>query len=227
MPQHELSKPSKPTSLLKKVLSRTLILLFLIFCMMWLFSGNLMRWAINEQLKPYQLSLNEQSKLSFNPFIVKLSIEKLSLVKNSQLQESYASKQGDIQHGLELNKFVADLNIVAMLSKQLSFDQFVLSGLDINIARLPDDFILAGISVKELSKNLAAKPVEEQQTQQGSEPLKGWEIELSNIEVNNIDIQFDDFTIQPNSGFGVRQQLSLANIETKQLIASLNQLPEI
>jgi len=189
---------------------------------MWLFSDNLMRWAVNEQLKPYQLSLNEQSKLSFNPFIVKLTVEELSLVNKSQLQATDASKKGDIQHGLELNKFVADLNIVAMLSKQLSFDQLVLSGLDINIARLPDDFVVAGISLKELSKNSTAKTVKEQQpTQQDSEPLKGWEIELSNIEVSNIDIQFDDFTIQPNTDLGVRQQLSLANIETNRLVASL------
>lgn len=102
-----------------------------LLALLWATSSMLIAHFANKHLAPLELTLTEESHITFNPFLLGLTIENLAV--ESQAQPS---------HRAQLKQAYIQLSLAALLRKQLNFQSFELSGLDLTVIKQDERYLI-------------------------------------------------------------------------------------
>lgn len=155
----------------------------LLFSFVWLTSDYFIRLEIAHQLTPYDLTIKNQGKISFNPFIGKLSVKDISLHSNVSNVEQ-----------LNISLVQVDLNMISLLSRNVAFDELILDGIKVKAKRQKNgQLVIVGIPIKPDIADDKNKPDEIIENVESDKP---WVIHLARSEIKNIEVDFDDGLIE-------------------------------
>ncbi|WP_286266830.1 DUF748 domain-containing protein [Thalassotalea atypica] len=171
--------------------------LFIMLSGVWVFGGYFLKYQLNQELKVYDVKFSNKSDLSFNPFKGALVIENAELTDVLGTTPAFALKTVKI-----------DVNLLALFSKQLMFDELTVDGVYLSILKNTQGLIIAGINTQKLNAGTKEKELKEPL----SDAQSNWSVDLSNIDVSNINIAFNEF--------GIEHQLNLYAINVDKLTAS-------
>ena len=113
--------------------------IFCLFFLIWIMSPYLSHYFIQQQLNTYQLTLNEQSSIRYNPFITQVTIDDLQLSKNNKTV-------------FAIEKLTLETSIIKLLFKQLDISKFAIDGLFAKVDINDEKINVAGIEI-DTSKN--------------------------------------------------------------------------
>jgi len=156
---------------LMKVLKWIFAIYIVVFSSIWLSSGFVIKQVSEQPLLEQGFVLNDESSISFNPFVFQLKAENLAL----------APKHGQYPT-LTLDEVDIDLSVWPLFSKTISFDALVLRGLATSISKNSESITVAG-------KTISTNADQAQETQKPS-PLK-WQVITPEINIENITLAVD------------------------------------
>ncbi|PCK09399.1 MAG: hypothetical protein COA42_04540 [Alteromonadaceae bacterium] len=133
---------------MKRVVPKIFLAIFavaiVLACTVWAFSPWLSRQLLDKPLRNYQLSLQSSSSIRYNPFLSRLSINKLQL-----------NKQG--LETLTLDRLILDVAPMQLFNQTLQLNEVTIDGLDFTVTQYQDDLEVAGLLLSELNKVTATE----------------------------------------------------------------------
>ncbi len=124
----------KVVKIVFKTLTVILLLLLLILAVTWGMFPYIAAGIANQQLKPYHLEMSDQSKVNFNPFLAKFTVDDLKITSDNTVT-------------LSLNSLEVDFALKALLNGEINFQRLSLSGVYIKIIHRENQLIVAGIPI--------------------------------------------------------------------------------
>lgn len=196
-------------SVLKKAIVFLIGFVFILLLTLWLASYYVIPWQLNEQLKPYQLTLNKQASLSVNPFILQVKIEDLALLEAKQNKQVATIQYAEL-----------DVSWFDLLSKQINVEVLAIDQLDVEVKRTEQAIVIAGVeiplseqnSTENSSETVSEKPESSSDTSTGSVTLD-WQFVMANANIANVVINIDDL--------GHQHQFTLEQLAIRDVLASL------
>ncbi|MBO9489443.1 DUF748 domain-containing protein [Endozoicomonas sp. G2_1] len=204
-----------PLQLLKKLLVGLFSVIFVVLLTVWLASYYLIPWQINEQLKPFQLALSKQTSIGFNPFVLQLKVENLSVLTHRPKQ---SQEQHQEQTVAELKHAEIDVSWQALLKQQINLESLQIEGIELLVQREQERIVIAGLDLTELtelSSNSETNTAEQQNSEQGNQQsgLQAWQFVMANANIANVVINIDDL--------GHQHQFTLEQLAIRDVLASL------
>ncbi|SEL06485.1 protein of unknown function [Colwellia chukchiensis] len=121
-----------------KRLTQIVIITFIsLYCLIWLFSPLVLRFAINHYGLPQPLQLTAESSIRYNPFTAHLTIRDLEMRLNAQ------------QSALKIPRLNAEISLHQLLFDKIYISTFKLDGLYLPITLNDTSFTLAGFELND------------------------------------------------------------------------------
>ncbi|MFT5760315.1 MAG: hypothetical protein ACI9LM_005101 [Alteromonadaceae bacterium] len=134
-----------------------LIAIFIgLYLLIWVVSSPAIKYFATPPLAELGLTLSDDSSISFNPFLMKLTIKDLALLKDQT--KVAAVKRLEAQ--LALHKLIVD---------KIELQKFVIDGLFIKVEQVNDALTVAGVVLPAADKETEDPTVEPSKTEQPSE----------------------------------------------------------
>jgi len=182
------------------------LIIFGVYLVVWAVSPTVARWQINEQLKPFQLKLNDDATIRFNPFILKLSLADVELSANGSEQLLASILSADI-----------DINAFSLFANEVAFERVEFVELLVKIQRSESDIIFAGFKLP--SEAEPSQKIEPEISElalddkTASKTDKGWSLSADKINFNQVTFLIDNLN---NHHEIVINHLNLARLDLSQ-----------
>jgi len=178
-----------------------------IYLAVWAFSPTVANWQINKQLKPFQLKLNDDATIRFNPFILKLSLDKVELTANGSEQVLASMLSAAI-----------DINAFALFANEIAFERVEFVDLLVKVQRSESDIVFAGFKLPneaESSQKIGPEISElAPDDKSASKTDKGWSLSADKIDFNQVIFSIDNLK---NHHEIVINHLNLARLNLSQI----------
>jgi hypothetical protein len=142
-------------SVLRYIFKITFFIIISAYVSVWLFSPWIAHHYLDQYLDTHGLSLNDDTRIRYNPFRSRLEINTL------QIDSAKAEKV------TALSFFSVELDLHQLIFEEVYIPRVVIKGLYFNIKQLPGDLLVGGISLAALNKG--TQPA----TQKGSSESNG------------------------------------------------------
>jgi hypothetical protein len=126
-------------SQLRYVFKIAFFMTIVLYVSVWLFSPWLANYYLNQYLETQGLSLDNKTRIQYNPFRSRLEINTLQV--NNVAGKKVSS----------LSFFSVELDLHQLIFEDVYIPHIVIKGLDLTIIKLQDDLLLGGISLPKLS----------------------------------------------------------------------------
>jgi len=169
----------------------------------WGASFFILPWQVNKQLANYDLALNNQASMSFNPFILHLQIDDLAIIDSKNTSQ------------LTLKQAQFNLSWLDLFSQELIVEKALIEALHLNVSRSEERLVIAGFDLTKISEQSAKTPVpEETESSAPPEFLSNWRFLMPKLAFNDIALTIDDL--------GQSHQVTVNNFSIDALAASLS-----
>jgi hypothetical protein len=125
-----------------------------VYASIWIFSPWVANHYLDQYLDTHGLSLNEDTRIRYNPFRSRLEINSLQI--NNDKAEKVSA----------LSFFSVELDLHQLIFEDVYIPRVVIKGLDFNIKQIQDDLIVGGISLANFNND--HPPVAQKQTSESS-----------------------------------------------------------
>jgi len=152
--------------------------IFILYLSIWALSPFISRHFIEQQLTPLNLTLNEKSHVSYNPFISKVIIEDLQI--NNQQEKVIAIQR------LEL-----ETSVLRLLFKEIYFSTFDVNGVYAKITLVGEKITIAGVELPSAASNKTT--VQKVTTNEANNAIEAYYVSLPTFELVDslIDLTID------------------------------------
>ncbi|WP_077338977.1 DUF748 domain-containing protein [Pseudocolwellia agarivorans] len=204
--------PSKSLPLYKRILFTILAFIFALYCLIWVLSSPIIKHFAKEPLAEYGLTLSSDSTISFNPFLTRITVADLALLKDN----SPVLKAEQLALQLALHKIPFDI---------IKLEEFSIKGVVVNVEKTNDDLWVAGVNLTPKSAELdpQTKPEIEEATEKNkkstpTEPSP-YQVQLDNLVLSNTTI---DILLNGSPHAFDIKELLISNINASQAQQSAN-----
>ena len=204
--------PSKSLPLYKRILYTILAFIFTLYCLIWVLSSPIIKHFAKEPLAEYGLTLSSDSTISFNPFLTRITVADLALLKDN----SPVLKAEQLALQLALHKIPFDI---------IKLEEFSIKGVVVNIEKTNDDLWVAGVNLTPKSAELdpQTKPEIEEATEKNKESTptepSPYQVQLDNLVLSNTTI---DILLNGSPHTFDIKELLISNINASQTQQSAN-----
>lgn len=212
----------KLTHLTKKFIIGFVALVFIVYFFVWIFSPILANWQINKNLSRFNLQLSEGTSIRLNPFLLKVSIFDLQLVKPEKNSPVATIGQAEI-----------DINAFALFSNQIDIEKFSVERVELAAIVDHETTEIAGLELQisdteqETQIEDKPKPKSEPEPEPKSEPKSEAKInaaakrnqEQTNWRVISDSLDLKSFAIQLTH-FNQRHLLQIKRLTIGDFVAS-------
>lgn len=204
--------PSKSLPLYKRIIYTILAFIFALYCLIWVLSSPIIKYFAKEPLAEYGLTLSSDSTISFNPFLTRITVADLALLKdnNPVLKAEHLALQ------LALHKIPFDI---------IKLEEFSINGVVVNVEKTNDDLWVAGVNLTPKSSEIdpqtkpeATDTVKTDKESTSTEPLP-YQVQLNNLVLSNTTI---DILLNGSPHTFDIKELLISNINASQTQQSAN-----
>lgn len=204
--------PSKSLPLYKRIIYTILAFIFALYCLIWVLSSPIIKYFAKEPLAEYGLTLSSDSTISFNPFLTRITVADLALLKdnNPVLKAEHFALQ------LALHKIPFDI---------IKLEEFSINGVVVNVEKTNDDLWVAGVNLTPKSSEIdpqtkpeATDTVKTDKESTSTEPLP-YQVQLNNLVLSNTTI---DILLNGSPHTFDIKELLISNINASQTQQSAN-----
>ncbi|WP_076417714.1 DUF748 domain-containing protein [Colwellia sp. UCD-KL20] len=204
--------PSKSLPLYKRILFTILAFIFALYCLIWVLSSPIIKYFAKEPLAEYGLTLSSDSTISFNPFLTRITVADLTLLKDN----SPVLKAEQLALQLALHKLPLDI---------IKLEEFSINGVVVNVEKTNDDLWVAGVNLTPKSTEIdhQNKPevtdtVKTDKESTSTEPLP-YQVQLENLVLSKTTI---DILLNGSPHTFDIKELLISNIKASQTQQSAN-----
>ncbi|MEY8214293.1 MAG: DUF748 domain-containing protein [Colwellia sp.] len=167
----------KNRPLYQKIISALFAFYLSLYLIVWALSSPVSKYIIAPFLQEQNLTLSKNSSISFNPFMMQLTIKDLVLFKNKEKV-------------LSTENLVVRLTLFRLLFGDIVISKFQLNNAFLNITRTPEELFIAGIDI---TKDKGKTP-EKTSPKAGDEFNFSHQVLLPQLEFNAVTIAIDNNT---------------------------------
>lgn len=167
-----MSSDSRP--IYKTVLFKITATLLILYCIVWALSSPLIKYFAKEPLADMGLVLSDSSKIIYNPFLTRVTVSNLSLLKEEQTVLS--SKHVALQ--LALHKLFIDKVVI---------EEFTVDGVTLEIEKEADKLIVAGVQITPKSSDEKTIKENDEAVDVSKEPLP-YQVLLDALVLTNTNV---------------------------------------
>ncbi|MFT4610343.1 MAG: hypothetical protein ACI8VY_001375 [Cellvibrionaceae bacterium] len=142
-------------SALRYIFTIAFLIIITAYASVWVFSPWVAHHYLDQYLDTHGLSLDDDTRIRYNPFRSRLEINSLQI--NNDKTEKVSA----------LSFFSVELDLHQLIFEDVYIPRIVIKGLDFNIKQLPDDLLVAGISLAALNKG--NQPVTQKDSSESNE----------------------------------------------------------
>lgn len=160
--------------------------IFILYCLIWVLSSPIIKHFAKEPLAEYGLTLSEEASISFNPFLTRVDVTNLALLKDNV--PVLKAKELAVQIALHKIPF----NV-------LKVEEFLIDGVLVKINKNESDLFVAGVNItpEETEPAIDESSTEETANETPTEPSP-YQVQLHELIVSNtvIDALVDGYPHQ-------------------------------
>ena len=181
-------------------------LVLAVFCLTWLLSPYVIKSQSNDLLSELNYHLSDDSHIRFNPFSFTLSVQDLALQHLESPHVLASIKTGHI-----------NVDTFALARNTILFDSILFDGIQLELARTPELFNVAGYAIPLAETVADSNDTEELPAEDDLDQQEGddWFVEIATFKLDNVLTDLDDN--------GQPHQIKLDDITLSNILAGLNQ----
>jgi len=118
----------------KRLLIIILASIFVLYCLIWVLSSPIIKHFAKEPLAEFGLTLSDDARISFNPFLTRVDVKNLALLKNNE--PVFKAKELAVQIALHKIPFSV-----------IKLEEFLIDGVLVKINKNENDLFVAGVNL--------------------------------------------------------------------------------
>ncbi len=167
------------------------IFFFGLYFLIWLSSPIAINYLASTQLKPYQLSINEQANIRYNPFISALTVRNLEIAR-------------DKEKVFAIDRLNIELNLIQLIFNKIDIKSFTINGLYTKLVFEDNKVLIAGIELPSTQ--------EQQSPTANAEPTPDYQIILPQLNLTASEL----FIVHPS----ITQNIGIKELNVTELSAN-------
>ena len=199
------SKKVTISKALKRIATWLILIFLTLYLTIWALSPALSRWQINDQLMNFGLQLTDESTIRLNPFLLRLSISDLALIKPEHHQVEASIKSVEL-----------DIDTLSLISKELLIEEFTVDGIELSATLTEKTLNVAGFTIPQEPRQTESEEGDASSTKNNSTEKrdsaaqeKSWLLLADRFQLTNISLLLDN---QGNQHRVTIESLSLSEL---------------
>lgn len=193
------------------IIAKWLIAVFIfLYCVLWAVSPYVIKPVAQSFLDPYKLELTSDSKITFNPFLTRVTIRNLALQQQGQTLA-------------QIEKANVQISLIQLLFKKVVFQEATFDGLMLKINSSDEKLVIAGVDVSASNSSASQdKSAEDQKESTSANESADYKIVLPEMVIKNSQVEasingtthlltINDIKVSKANLSPLKQQLALAS----------------
>ncbi|WP_426359492.1 DUF748 domain-containing protein [Pseudocolwellia sp. HL-MZ19] len=169
--------PSPALPFYKRLLFIIAAFIFILYCLIWVLSSPIIKYFAKDPLAEYGLTLSEDAYISYNPFLTRIDINDLVLLKDNEA----VFKTDELALQIALHK---------VPFKVIELEEFMIDGVFVKIDKQQNDLFVAGVNLtpekaEANEEELTAEASTNESTEEASTEPSAFEVQLENLILSN------------------------------------------
>ena len=187
---------STSTPIYKTIYVKVIAAILVLYCLIWLFSSPLIKYFAKEPLADMGVLLSENSQIRFNPFLTRISITDLALLKKDKTVFSIQN----LALQVALRKVPFDT---------IEIEEFAINGITVDVKQEENTLFVAGIDLSTKEETVPAEDTPTEKTEPSS-----YKVILKSLKLTNANVSA---LLEKNPHTFNITELYINNIEASQL----------